>query len=310
MNTKIQKKKRVDMRKFCAVAVISLSIVVVLLGSGITGETGHYVNGVEGLKAATLPPPGLYYRMYNVFYNADTVTDKDGNELNINFDVRVYALVNRLIWITDRQLFGGDYFMDIVIPLIYTDLDIGALGVDSSEFGLGDINIEPFGLSWHGPRYDAAVGLSFYIPTGDYDRTEPASPGKDMWTTMFTLGGTYYLDTDKTWSASILARYEIHGEKDDTNITPGDDFHFEWGVGKTLNRVWDVGLTGYCQWQMSKDSGFMASPDKDQVYAVGPEVNHFIPSVKLFVSFRYQWEFEAEDRSEGSIGTLTFTKIF
>jgi len=186
------------MRKFVRVLLITLGLMGILIGSGFAEN--HYVNGVEGIKAATVPPPGLYYRMYNVFYNADTIY-KDGHEWDIDFDVSVYAMVNRLIWVTEKKFLGADFFMDIVIPLVYTDIEIGAFGDD--EFGLGDINIEPFGLSWHGPRYDAAFGLSLFIPTGDYDRTEPASPGRDMWTGMLTLGGTYYLDAEKTWSASI-----------------------------------------------------------------------------------------------------------
>jgi len=297
------------MRKFVRVLFITLGLMGMLIGSGFADN--HYVNGVEGIKAATVPPPGLYYRMYNVFYNADTYTDSDGNELQIDFDVSVYAMVNRLIWVTEKKFLGADFFMDIVIPLVYTDIEIGALGVKDDEFGLGDINIEPFGLSWHGPRYDAAFGLSVFIPTGDSD--EPASPGEDMWTGMLTLGGTYYLDNEKTWSASILGRYEIHSEKSDTNITPGDDFHFEWGVGKTLAKVWDVGLTGYCHWQVTDDSGSDVTWDKDdhdRVYAIGPEVSLFYPPAKLFISLRSQWEFDAEDRSEGNCTTLTFTKIF
>ena len=30
--------------------------------------TAHYAPGTEGIKAATLPPPGIYVRDYNSFY--------------------------------------------------------------------------------------------------------------------------------------------------------------------------------------------------------------------------------------------------
>jgi hypothetical protein len=285
-----------------------------LFGTAFADETiCHYVNGVEGIKAATLPPPGLYYRLYNVFYNADELMDPDGDELPIGFEVSVYAMVNRFVWVTNGTILGGNYFMDVVIPLINTDIEVQAAGIDESEFGLGDINVEPFGIAWHGPRYDASFGLSVYIPTGEYDQTEPASPGRDMWTGMITLGGTYYFDVAKTWSASILTRYETHSEKDETDVTLGDDFHFEWGVGKTLAKIWDVGVTGYCHWQVTDDSGsdvFWDKSDHDRVYAVGPEVSVFIPPAKLFASLRSQWEFNAQDRSEGNVTSLTLTKIF
>ncbi len=300
------------MRKIVLIMVISLTLLGFCCGSGLAAESGHYVNGVEGIKAATLPPPGFYYRMYNVFYNADTLTDQDGNELNVNFDLSVYALVNRFIWISDIKILGGNYFMDVVIPLINTDIEIGAMLVSDNEFGLGDINIEPFGIAWHGPRYDAAAGLSFYVPTGEYDQNNFASPGKDFWTVMFTLGGTYYFDAEKTWAASILGRYEIHSDKDETDVQPGDDFHFEWGISKTLEKIWDVGLTGYCHWQVTDDSGSDATNTDvhDKVYAIGPEISAFCPYFKMIFSLRSLWEFDAEDRSEGNIITLTLTKIF
>ena len=303
------------MRKFIAVVVLCcvFGFMGTLSGIAFASETGHYVNGGEGIKAATLPPPGFYYRMYNVFYNADTLTDKDGNKLDVGFDLSVYSLVNRFVWISNMKILGADLGVTAVIPLVYTDIEIKALGIKDDKFSLGDIAVEPFVLSWHGPRYDAVFGLAVYVPTGEYDRNKPASPGKDFWTGMISIGGTCYLDAEKTWSASILGRYEIHSEKDETDVRPGDDFHFEWGIGKTLAKIWDVGLTGYCQWQVTDDRGSDVTWDKsvhDRVYAVGPEVSVFIPPARLSVSLRSQWEFGAEDRPEGNITTLIFTKIF
>jgi hypothetical protein len=306
-----KEKEAAGMGKLTVVTSGALCLAGMLFGMALAGETGHYVNGVEGIKASTLPPPGFYYRMYNVYYDADDITDKDGDELDVGFDIHVYALVNRFIWISDIKMLGGDFGADVIIPLVYTDLEITALGVDDDEFWLGDIAIEPFVLSWHGARYDASSGLAVYVPTGETD--EPASPGKDFWTALITLGGTYYFDVEKTWSASILARYEIHSEKDDTDVRPGNDFHFEWGIGKTLAKIWDVGLAGYCQWQVTDDSGSDVQGDKgvhDRVFAVGPEVSVFIPSAKSFLSLRSLWEFEAKDRTEGHVTALTLTKAF
>jgi len=293
-------------------ALIGLVCWGMCCGSGLAGETGHYVHGVEGIKAATLPPPGFYYRLYTAYYDANKYMDQDGNKANFDFDVTLFALVNRFIWVTDYTILGGNYFMDAVIPLLNTDIKHGALGFDDSRFGLSDINIEPFGISWHGSRYDAAVGLSVYVPTGEYDQTNLASPGKDFWTGMLTLGGTYYFDEKKTWAGSILGRYEVHSKKGDQDITPGNDFHFEWAISKTVATFWDVGIAGYCHWQVTDDRGSGATNTDvhDRVYAIGPEISAFFPQVKLGVSLRSQWEFEAQDRSEGNMTTLTITKVF
>ncbi len=307
------------MGKFIVVIFCALAIAVVSSGTAVAGVTGHYVNGVEGLKAATVPPPGFYYRLYNVFYNADELTGPSGDKSPVDFDLSVYAMVNRFIWMTHTKILGADFGADIIIPFIYTDIEMKGLPpgppfvVEDDQFGLGDMAIEPIVLSWHAPRHDASFGVAFYTPTGEYDKDEPASPGLDMWTAMFTLGGTYYLDAEKTWSASILARYEMHTEKDEIDVEPGDDFHFEWGLGKTLAKIWDVGLTGYCQWQVTDDSGSGVTwnkSDHDRVYAVGPEVSVFVPPIKSILSLRSQWEFDAKDRPEGNCTSLTLTKMF
>ncbi|MDM8568678.1 transporter [Thiotrichales bacterium HSG1] len=284
-------------------------LVLIMNSVSYAGETGHYVNGVEGIKVATIPPPGFYYLMYNTFYNTDVSMDKHGNKLDIGFDASIYAMANRFVWISEHKILGADYGLNVVIPLINTDIKV--LGNKDKQFGLGDIYIEPLLLRWSKSRYDISIGAGIYLPTGDHG--ELASPGKDFWTGMFSLGGTYYFDEDKTWSGSILARYEIHSEKDDVDITPGNDFHFEWGLGKTVAPGLDLGISGYAQWQISDDSGSDVVWDKnvhDQVFAIGPEVKLFIPSLKSFISFRSQWEFDAEDRSEGHIMNLTFIKMF
>ena len=90
--------------------------------------------------------------------------------------------------------------------------------------------------------------------------------------------------------------------------TPGQAYTLEWGISKTLNKVIDLGAVGYYQQKVTTDSG----PDKSRgrVAAVGPEVSVAFPKPMLFVSFRYLYEFMAEDRAQGHAFTLTLTKRF
>ena len=71
--------------------------------------------------------------------------------------------------------------------------------------------------------------------------------------------------------------------------------------------------TGYCQWQITDDSGSDVTWDKDvhdRVFAAGPEVSVFIPFARFSCSLRALREFVAEDRPQGNVATLTLTKIF
>jgi hypothetical protein len=302
------------MRKFLCLVVLAICALIVSSSSSYAqNEKGHYVAGVEGIKAASLPPPGVYFRWYNAFYNAGTLMDGNGDEAPVGFDVSVYAMVNRLIWITDKKVLGGYFGMDMVIPLIRTDLEITAAGLKDKQFGLGDLYLEPVTLSWHGPRYDAAVGLSFYLPTGQYDKTEPASAGQDFTTTMLTFGATLYLDPARTWTASVLGRYEINSEKSETDVKPGQDLVLEYGLARNVAKFWDIGIAGYYIGQLTDDSGAGAVWDTsvhDRVFAIGPEVSHFCMARKMFLSVRSLWETGARDRSQGNMTTVTLTKIF
>lgn len=280
-------------------------------------ETGHYTFGVEGIQAASLPSPGFYYKMYNAYYTSDKLMDGSGDEMDIDFDVTVFANVHRFIYITNKKFLGADYGMNIIVPLISTDISIGAYGLSDSQFALSDITIEPLILSWHKGRFDGAFALAAVVPVGKYDATEAASAGKGMWSGMVTFGGTYHLSKNKLWAASVLCRYETHGEKDDYEVTPGDGFGFELGLSKTIpkaNTVWDLGITGYAGWQIADDKGDYTSyydvNDHDRQFAIGPSVRMILPKSKMVFSLQAEKEFGVKDRSEGFMSCLSFIKAF
>ena len=143
------------------------------------------------------------------------------------------------------------------------------------KFGLGDILLEPAVLHWHGDRWDTVVGAGLYMPTGEFRRNYQANAGKGYWSTLYSLGGTVYFDAEKTWSASLLARYENHiTDQEHTQVRPGDDFHFEWGIGKSFSSGFEAGIAGYCQWQLKEDKGRNAAPGMEKAYAAGPEIGY------------------------------------
>jgi hypothetical protein len=264
---------------------------------------GHYPAGAEGIKGASLPPPGVYFRDYSFFYSADEF--KDGPP---SFDIFAYINAPRVIWMTDLEILGANYGMDVIVPFAYLDWSVG--GKDDSDFGLGDIQIEPLLLSWHFKQFDVAAGYAIWAPSGDFEIGKPDLIAKGFWSHMLTLGGTWYPDQEKTWAVSLLNRYEFAHEQEKTHIDPGQVYTAEWGISKSLNPGLDVGLIGYYQQQTTKDSGATATTKRDRKIGLGPEINAFWPKWKLFTSVRYAYEFEAVERPEGHLVTLTLTKLF
>lgn len=266
---------------------------------------GHYPAGIEGIRAASLPPKGLYFRDYNYFYTSDKYRS---SSVPSDFDAFVYAQTPRLIWMTGWKPLGFDYGLDALAPLVYTDIKVG--GVKDSKFGLGDMAFEPLLLSRNFERFDVAAAYGFFAPTGEFNTDRAVYPGKGYWGHMLTLGGTYYITKDKSLSVSLLDRYEFNMEQDKTHLTPGQQNTLEGGLSYSLSKTIDVGLVGYYVQQTTDESGTGASTVRDHVVAAGPEVNIAWPSVGLISSLRYNYEIDAQNRPQGHQFCLTLTYRF
>ena len=160
-------------------------LVLFLIAASLTAmtlqaqPTAHYVPGVEGIKGASLPPPGIYLRDYNLFYWSDRLNDGSGHEIKgVDLDAFVYANAPRLVWITDVKVLGGYLGVDALVPLKYTSLEGIGLS-DDSTFGVGDVFAEGT-LSWHTKQLDAAIGYGFWAPTGDSE-PGPTTEGDRGW---------------------------------------------------------------------------------------------------------------------------------
>lgn len=245
---------------FAAVALTALA--------GAHAE-GHYVPGIEGIQAASVPPPGLYYLGYMANYNAEQFKSPgSSNALPGENKATIFALANRLAWISGTKVLGADYGMEAIVPLQSTSLTVKAAGLSDTQSGFGDVYLGPLVLGWHGANWDAVGAAGFWLKSAD--SSSPASAGKGYSGTMLTGGATYYFDADKTLSGSALLRYEFNDSKSG-GFKPGDQVSLEWGVAKMLGKV-QVGLVGYDQMQVSNDSGTGASSDKSERHAIGAEV--------------------------------------
>jgi hypothetical protein len=276
--------------------------------------SAHYAPGVEGIKGAALPPPGVYVRDYNYFYTADQLNDATGHKNGpADLDAFTYVNLPRLVWITDTKLLGGFVGVDALLPIAYQQVSVKTPGgpFNDTSFGVGDFFAEGT-LSWHLERWDLSAGCGLWMPTGDAPTTPGPStlPGLGYWAPMLTAGAMYYLDAEKTWAVSALNRYEFNTTQRHTGITPGQAYTLEWGVSKTLQKVFDVGAVGYYQQQVTGNNGPGAPADRNRVAGVGPEINVAFPKAMLFVSCRYCYEFMAESRAQGQTITLTLTKRF
>jgi hypothetical protein len=271
---------------------------------------GHYVAGVEGIQAASVPPPGLYYLGYAVDYNIQQFNAPgSSNALPGQNKGTIFALANRLAWISNTKVLGADYGMETIVPLQSTSLTINAASISDTQTGVGDVYLGPLVLGWHGSNWDAVGAAGFWSKSGS--TSSPASPGKGFNTTMLTGGATYYFDADKKISGSALMRYEINDTMSN-GFKPGDQATLEWGFAKVLGSA-QVGLVGYNQVQTSGDSGTGATGNKSSRGAIGAEVVLPLMSsgviLKAAVYNEYQAQAGSNPAALGNILRFTLVKF-
>lgn len=205
--------------------VVFLILILGLLPSRLYAQaTAHYVPGVEGIKAASLPPPGLYLRDYNVFYTSGQLDDKNGHEIaGTDLNTFVYAQVPRLVWITDTKFLGGNVGLDALVPIVQQDTRVNTPGgpFHGDEFSIGDPFAEST-LSWHPQQFDFSLAAGCWFPAGRTAAPPNVHAGLGYWGAMLTAGATWYPDTEKKWAISALNRYELNSEQRHTHITPGN----------------------------------------------------------------------------------------
>lgn len=288
---------------------------------------GHYAPGVVSIRDLVVPPaPGFFYAQYNAFYQADRYIDGDGNkrltaeseggELKLDTDVDVIAIAPVFLWATSTQLLGADYAF-LVAPNLgkssvaaqLTVLD-EAGNVDDGSIGIGDTFVQPLWLTWRGEQSDVSLGAGVYVPTGKYDAEDGDSIGMGFWTGQIQSSAYWYLDEARGSALEVGVTYEVHGEQDDTDITPGDHISLEYGFSQYLSQRLEVGLSGYSAWQVEKDKRPTGALGLDpnatgEIHAFGAQVGYWL-TPRFNLSLRYVKEYDGKARLQGDWIAVNF----
>jgi len=340
--TKVAKHKREIMKKIFPIISV---LAILIAGPVITNaqqEVGHFAPGVLNIRDFAMPDSGFYAVVYNYFYSTDRLNDDNGNKIksvtikpgsgpgttvNINVDLNVYALAPTFIWVSKWKLLGAKY--GAYISPSFTNTSVGASlstitgsgrSKEGSTFGPADLFVQPLWLGWAMKNWDFAFGYGFYAPVGKYKTETITLPligpytaeaadniGLGYWTHQFQTGASYYPWEDKRMAIATALTYELHGNKKDFDLKPGQNLTFNWGLSqylplkKDMTLLLEVGPSGYDSWQVSDDSGADAAKPavKDQAHAVGLQVGLTQVPWNAALNFRYMNEFSSRNRFQG-----------
>ncbi len=251
----------------------------------------QYPNGAENWFAGAVPPPGNYFINYFGNYSAHPYAGRnkvDAVKVNAWFDAM------RFLQVTNQKVAGADWAWHVIVPLV--KLSVETPGGKFKKSGLGDITINPMILAWHSPEIHQAVGLDINLPTGRYDKNDVANLGTNYYS-VEPIYAISYLGQNG-WEVSGKFMYNIKTKNKDTDYKSGDEFHFDYLVGKNFG-PWGVGLSGYYVKQTTADKlNGREIGNKGEVFSIGPSVKY---STKGGVTLVGQWQRETnvENRTGG-----------
>jgi hypothetical protein len=287
--------------------------------SALAQQKGQYVPGQFGLNAGVIPDPGFTYANLALNYSASQLNGPNGNSIpGINGTYSFWVDENIFYYVPQHKFLGG-YFMPYValnyasgeVVASFTGTNLNAAGGGS---GFADMYVQPLNMGWHLKRADVNVGYAFNAPTGRFTAGAPDNVGSGYWGNNITSGTTFYITKNKATSANLSTDWEIHGQKSGTNLTPGQAFTIEWGLGQVLplkkdfSKLLQFGLVGYDQWQVSNNGGTVTVAGIPvpasripfySVHAVGVQANFILPAKDLSAFFKYYDEYHALARPQG-----------
>ncbi len=256
---------------------------------------------------------------------------------DIDLEFEAFTSQHILMWITEHKILGADYGLYVapsyghvrlaasaevsgagtvtIGPLTKTVAGSTTIDVEGEKDGFGDMLVVPFWLGWHGAEYDAGLNYGFFAPTGAYDSEDAVNVGLGYWTHQVQAAFAYYptILAPKATALVVQGTYGYHTEKDGFDLTPGQDIDLEYGISQYLHPQIEIGVSGFHHWQITDDKGADAPADPsvhDQTNGFAAQVSVWPVVHKFYISFRYAWEYGAEDHFDDEIATVNGVWVF
>ena len=281
----------------------AIVIVLVLWASVAEAQVqdlGHKFPSGLGLDAGTQVDQGLYLGDRLLWFAADEVHDRYGKVLPIQ-GLDLDAVAN-VLGVAGTLKVGGLYLSAAVaVPLVKVSLRVDEPRASVDRLGLGDVFVQPIKVGGRFSRFDVVGGYSFYAPTSQGQHT---GVGRPQWSHQFAGGGTVFFDDRRAWRLSVLASYLHSGKKRGIDITRGDSFQIQGGIGGRVRGMFDLGLAGYALWQVTDDHGvdlpMVLRGARDRGFGLGPEVDLAVPSLRSRALIRFVWDLDGKARPVGT----------
>lgn len=266
------------------------------IAAATEGGGSMYPMGAENFMSGAIPPPGFYGMLYGQRYSADALRGNDGRKLPMDFKVRANVIAPRLVWVTDKTVWGGSLAFHSIVPLV--DLRVSINGDSQRKRGVGDILFGP-ALGFHySDKLHVAYGIDFVAPTGRFDRDDLANIGRNYWAAQPLIAVSYVDPAGLNFD--IKTMYDFNSRNRDTDYKSGQELHADFAVGWGLGNGWVLGVGGYAYRQTTNDElrGETVKDNKGRAFAFGPNIKYSNPK-GWFLTAKWEKESSVRNRAEG-----------
>ena len=312
-------------KSFIGATILSVTSIALSPSLGaVEGGGSNWVMGASGFNAGVVPKPGFH--LNNLTTLTDFSTNQDitlGNQVVTNLDVDVGVHFFLPTFAGEIERWNTRYHLLLSFPLIFLDgtfrVQNGPNESERKDFQRGDFGFEP-AIGWRaddlfgaeGVNLDYKTGMLVVTPTGHYEQQETLNAGKYRWTFQPYVAYTLF-DEGTGLEASQRIMYAFNTKNGRTNYRSGQEFHFDWAVGKRFDSGFTVGAFGFWYRQTTADGGRGAQQTGDlkgKAWGIGPVVQYSREIAGIPTTAAFRWQRVPQHRNRVDDDSFMFTIAF
>jgi len=235
-----------------------------------------------GVPAGALPGAGAYFDLENYYASYRSYNNAGNKVPGVSVNANIIVPVG--LWVTGHKILGADYAVQVVQPIVYSDLGTGGTTPNNGgHWGTFNTLLTPVILGWHLPNdFHVKSAFTIGLPSASSypGNTIPGQLGSGNGYTSFipNVGASWLHDG---WNVSANMFYSFATKNNTTNYQSGQILQGDYTVAKSINK-WTVGVGGFSANQITGDSGSGATAAgcvsnngcKEIRFAIGPLVNY------------------------------------